>query len=187
MHFLSEATLQQHGWISQLLVYIPVLLLLVVFLKATLRAAKNYGFRINTHWLGISAGIGVVSAAVIFLFGTLPSSGVPSNPSVLVALGYLLSWGLVGPFVEEFFFRGFMQTSLTEALNTRYAAAIAIAFTVVFEVLFHGSGRGWIQVTYLAVFGLAACIVYARTKSLLGPILIHVLGNAGSLILFWAL
>ena len=187
LQFVSESLLAQHGWIPYLLTYTPVLLLLFIFLKATLRPAKNYGFRYSSEWLGVSVVIGLVSAVVIFLFGRVSTLGVPSDPSMLVALGYLLSMALVGPLVEEFFFRGFMQTALTKAINHRYSTHFAIALTVLFEVLFHGTESTWIQIGYLAFFGAAACIVYARTKSLLGPFIIHALGNGGALILFWVL
>ena len=41
------------------------------------------------------------------------------------------------------------------------------------------------QLFYVAIFGVLAGWVYARTKSLVGPLLIHGIGNAGELILYW--
>lgn len=187
MQFFSEALLAQHGWIEYLLVYTPVLVLLFVFLKATLRPAKEYGFIYNHEWLGVSVVIGLVSAVAFFVFGDSTSAQIPADPSFFVALGYLLSVALVAPLAEEFFFRGFMQTALTKAIDHRYATHFAIALTVLFEVLFHGSGSSWVQIGFFALFGLAACVVYARTKSLLGPFIIHALGNGGELLLLWLL
>ena len=185
--FIAEEVLSAHSWLLQVITYTPVLLLLVIFLFATLRSPKHYGFVYNKELLGVSLAVGVVSAFVIYFFGTLDTLGLPADPSLLVVVGYLVTWGLLGPLVEEFFFRGFMQTSFTHAIKHPRAPYIAIALTVVFEVLFHMPGRGWVQVSYLAVFGVVACWVYMRTKSLLGPFIIHAVGNAGALVLFWLL
>ena len=190
--FISSQVLAAHPWLLQVITYTPILLLLLIFLKATLRPAADYGFVYTEKWLWVSVAIGVVSAVCLYALdmysGFFSTHNIHTNPSLLVAAGYLFSWALLGPFVEEFFFRGFIQTTVQEALTSKYAVHVAVGVAVIFEVLFHAVfGSELLQLSYVAVFGLAAGIVYARTNSLLGPFLIHAIGNGGELLLFWLL
>jgi membrane protease YdiL (CAAX protease family) len=94
---------------------------------------------------------------------------------VLVAVG---SFGLV-PVVEELFFRGYVQTRLTEDLG----APAAVVATALFFVLSHGqyylqpSPRNALVLAASLVQALAWGYVFARTGSLVAPILAHALVN----------
>jgi len=87
------------------------------------------------------------------------------------------SYGLV-PVVEELFFRGYLQTRLTED----FGPLAAILITAVTFALSHGQYR---KLSVLAIGMLvtilieAICIgyVFYRTKSLLAPIICHAIGN----------
>lgn len=191
-YLLGEQLLHAHPWLAQTVTYAPVAALLFIFLKATLRPASHYGFRYDKQLLGTSAGIGALSAAVLYTMdaasGFFAASNIPADPTVLAAAGYLLSWGIVGPLVEEWFFRGMIQTSLIDAIEGEWKIHPAIVLTVALELLFHAAfGIDWVQLAYVAAFGLAASAVYMRTRSLLGPLLIHAIGNGGELLLFWIL
>jgi membrane protease YdiL (CAAX protease family) len=197
----GESLLRAHGWLWTVVAYVPLLLLVLVFMKASLDPLSRFGLVYNKMWLGRIIAVGVVAAFTIYsidiVFDTLAQFGAPPTPSWLGALGYLFAWGLLAPFTEELLFRGGMQTLLAEKLSGAWPA---ILIATGLELFWHLSvplasatqGQFWAtvgatlpQLGYVAVFGTIGGYVYYRTRSLLGPVLIHALGNGGELLLFW--
>ncbi len=103
------------------------------------------------------------------------------------ALGLML---VTAGFTEEFFFRGLLQSSLERRLQSRLWATIftALAFGIYhFPYAYlktswpsHGNLGAAISEGILptAVFGLMFGFVFARTRSLSAPIIMHALSNA---------
>jgi len=80
---------------------------------------------------------------------------------------------IVGPIVEEFVFRGFLLSRLTE----KYGAKVAVALSSIAFGIMHSDMIGGV------VFGVIMSLIAIRTDSLLIPILLHVVNNLFALIL----
>jgi membrane protease YdiL (CAAX protease family) len=194
-------------WLIDVLGYLPAFLLLLFYMKTTFEPLSAFGYRWNNQYLWWSVYIGIASGVIMFGLdwtSGLDTLGVSAfNGSV--AIGYLLTWVLLPALLEETFFRGVIQTiyqRYTHTTFTNYRIHIAIFIAVVFELLFHLSfpiydsltaGNTTVvilrtipQLIYVAVFGFISGVIYQRTNSLAGPMIIHALGNATELILIWA-
>ncbi len=88
---------------------------------------------------------------------------------------------LIAPFGEEVFFRGICQPFLMRLSGNRW---FGIGLTAVAFGLVHLGGEvpQWHVVPALTVLGLILGILYARTRSLIGPIVLHALFNAKTLL-----
>jgi membrane protease YdiL (CAAX protease family) len=86
------------------------------------------------------------------------------------------------PIVEECFFRGMIQTSLMNVFRRKWVAVLLAA--AVFGAVHAGGGESPQPhvVPALAVLGLLLGVLYARTGSLVGPIVLHALFNAKTLL-----
>ena len=93
--------------------------------------------------------------------------GVPRDPVACVTV--LLVAGLVSPLAEETFFRGVLYG----ALRRFGAPAAIVGSTVLFAAAHAGGGFPTIQIIGGAVFALAM----EKSRSLVAPVVIHVLGN----------
>jgi len=99
------------------------------------------------------------------------------NPFALIVL--VLSAVVIAPLVEEFIYRGFLQTSLMNMMG-RGTGARWLAIIVV-SLLFMAAHYGivdWQGLPGLFVVGLVVGWLYERTGSLLAPILVHAGFNA---------
>lgn len=82
-----------------------------------------------------------------------------------------ISVGILGPIVEEVFFRGLIYTRLKEGMSTIVAAILS---AIMFGVM-HGE---IIWMLHAFVVGLVFVWVFEKTKSLLPCIVIHVVNNS---------
>ncbi|MGI9415314.1 MAG: CPBP family intramembrane glutamic endopeptidase [Hyphomicrobiales bacterium] len=80
----------------------------------------------------------------------------------------ILAMVVVGPIVEEVLFRGFLFNRLWQ----KYSLKTAVIISSVAFALLH------IEIIGGIVFGVVLALIYARTHSLIGPILIHMSNNA---------
>ena len=155
-----------------------VLALLLVFWMP-----RAFGLRLGSHrkvwWIYLACG---ALYAICWLWGsqTFPSEVVLSSrqPSA-----YLLT-----PFREELLFRGFMYGVLVDMYPSSEASGRWISkpvlFTAILFGLWHwgcisvagwGWGLGYIAFTFLA--GLVMGYVRRRSGSVLGPFVMHAVGN----------
>jgi membrane protease YdiL (CAAX protease family) len=201
------ALFAKYTWIADVIGYTLVYLFMLFYLKTTFEPLRAYGYQWNSDLLLWSTYIGIASGVVMFLvdYNTgLANLGVqPFGFNVL--FGYLLTWAVLPALVEETLFRGIIQTFYQHVTNTtltRFRLHSAIFIAVAFEMLFHlavplyyGYSAGTAsqafmrtipQLIYVFVFGAISGIVYQRTQSLVGPMLIHGLGNLTELLLIWA-
>ncbi len=88
--------------------------------------------------------------------------------------GFLIAATLVGALTEELVFRGLLQRALEGYMRDWYAIATqALVFHLVHIYLYDVSAAGGLHLINGIVYGLA----FARTRSLLAPLLFHAGGN----------
>eukprot|EP00250_Pteridium_aquilinum_P010471 c19412_g1_i2 orf=47-1075(+) len=106
------------------------------------------------------------------LLQLLPLIGA-SRTSTALLLGVT---GVLAPYLEETFFRGFLMTSLTKWVPT-YVAVTVSAGTFALAHFTPG------EIPQLFALGVVLGFSYSKTGSLLTPIMIHGLWNSGVLLL----
>ena len=92
--------------------------------------------------------------------------------AVLVAFGAMTCF--VAPLAEEFFFRGF----LFRVLHERIGAVAGVVITGAAFGLVHLPSGDWIGTLILSLFGMALCVLFLRTASLLPCIMLHAFHNS---------
>lgn len=101
------------------------------------------------------------------------------NVSFTLDAGTFLIVGIVGPILEELFFRGFLYKQLA-----RYNWVYAMVTSAILFGLIHANfGQG----VFAALFGLILAWSYHKTNSILTPIALHMANNCLSLLTtqFW--
>jgi membrane protease YdiL (CAAX protease family) len=131
------------------------------------------GIKKGLIWsLCIGAGAAVVSAGLMAMKTnpvSLIKTPMPASPGDLTL--FLVVGTLIAPIAEEVFFRGILFGFLR-----RWGVAAAIVFSSLIFVLIHPTGSGLPVVQIVGGFLFA--FSYEAGKSLMVPIIIHVLGNA---------
>ena len=136
------------------------------------REAMRRGFRAGLMWSAVFAGVAAAAGAITYFgFGADPVALIlVALPKALSerALFFLVA-GLVSPLAEEIFFRGLLY-----GIIRRWGAGLAIvASALLFSVAHTGAGLPVMQFTG----GLVFAIALEKSRSLIAPIMIHVLGN----------
>jgi membrane protease YdiL (CAAX protease family) len=135
----------------------------------------------SLRWLAIVAGgIGLlgVTVAVVSRFGLEKGFFLGEQPPFVVEnrsqlLPYLIFGGVAAPIVEEFIYRGVIQPRLRVGLGPMWAVALAGPLFWALHWVYHG---GVTPVSHLFA-GWVLAFVYEKTRSLLGPTLLHSAGN----------
>ena len=96
----------------------------------------------------------------------------PDAEAVFASILNVLVIVVLAPVVEEFLFRGFM---LNRWLR-KYGTLKAVALSSTTFALFH------IEILGGFVFGVVLSLIYLRTRSLFGPIIVHITNNAIALL-----
>ncbi len=91
--------------------------------------------------------------------------------------GFVLVF-LLGPFLEELFFRGCLYRALRRRLNV-LAAVLTSSFIF---ALMHGY---FFLFLYVFFVGLSLAYLYEKTESLVAPLSFHMLNNLFVLVLFF--
>jgi uncharacterized protein len=143
---------------------------------------RVFGVRFWQGW-----GIGLVSLAV--LLGVLRFGGFYSFGAIELrgvdALRYPAAWFAMvfcAAIVEEFFYRGYLQYTLTSAIGFWPAACVTSAFMAAM----HFFNPGWtpLGIATVAGFGLIACLLLQRSGDLWLPLGLHAAWNWGEGFLF---
>ena len=125
----------------------------------------------------IALGIGSILKILEVLF-KMPREVAPvlqwlqSAPNTYLTFTLLIMAVSIGPVAEEFFFRGFLYTALKTRMPLWTATVIQAA---IFSALHNYDILNSIGVFLL---GVAFATVYERRKTLLAPIIVHILFNA---------
>ena len=102
----------------------------------------------------------------------------------LLAVFVVLSWTLAA-FVEEFAFRGYLQTRMREVVgNGRLALAVVVLVSSLLFGLLH-SEQGWIGVLVVSLDGIAFSAVRYRYRTLWASVLAHGFNNTLGFIAFF--
>ena len=86
---------------------------------------------------------------------------------------------IVAPLLEEFLFRGLIQTVICRFFEIRNGAWLAIVISSVVFAIIHADAGHW---PTLFVLGVCLGYSYEKSGSLLRPVFIHSLFNAASVI-----
>jgi membrane protease YdiL (CAAX protease family) len=97
-----------------------------------------------------------------------------AEDSVLVLTAFAIMTCVLAPLAEEFFFRGFLLRVLHERTN----AVIAVLVTGIAFGLVHLPSGDWVGVIVLSLFGMALCVLFIVTSSLLPCIMLHAFHNS---------
>jgi hypothetical protein len=120
-----------------------------------------------------------VAAIVIgLLFGEPEEQDIvvdlKAEDSVLVLTAFAIMTCVLAPLAEEFFFRGFLLRVLHERTN----AVIAVLVTGIAFGLVHLPSGDWIGTIVLSLFGMALCVLFIVTSSLVPCIMLHAFHNS---------
>lgn len=186
-----QADIQSHASFYMSLIVIPVYILYLNYRHGQTRSMPRLqrigaddvvsGFAIMTGALGLvtlwMALLGFLAEKSSWLrtmldeYRDLAQSIVPEDRYRFIVVITLV---VLVPVAEELLFRGIMQGELAQILPEKWA----IVFTLIFFSLFHINP---IQISYVIVPAFALSAVYALTKNLLIPIVMHIWFNfAGS-------
>jgi len=169
------------------IVQVVIVLIPVLHSKATHHNLKDYGLRITRklliQGLTLSIGIGICLSLI-------------SSP-ISLTVGRILLICLVAPVCEEFFFRGFLQTNLMHIvkggkrllgyhfsygliLTALIFGAVHLSDIFLFDLSFVNA---IINAALAMLFGFLMGYVYQETRSILGPILMHICLNGLPMVL----
>jgi uncharacterized protein len=143
-----------------------------------------FGLRVPDRWpalgwtLAAYASFWVAAIAVGIAFGEPEEQDIvvdlKAEDSVLVLAGFGIMTCLLAPLAEEFFFRGFLLRVLHEKIGVAFAVLITgVAFGLV-----HLPSGDWRGTIVLSLFGIALCVLFLLTSSLLPCIMLHAFHNS---------
>ncbi len=140
-------------------------------------------------WLAVYVAIQVYSVAVTTIasrYGVRPPVNLSTRVPDLFgagAFGFILALliaVIVGPFVEEVFFRGFVYTAFKRRLGPWPAMFVSSLIFGVFHV------NGWLIVP-TGLMGFVMAYLYEKEGSLAAPLILHSLNNLVSVVIVYTL
>lgn len=134
--------------------------------------------RQTLRWLGIFIVYMVISDALRLLTGQaiVPPSMMDAYKTAESVPLLVVAVVLLAPFREEVIFRGFMYRGIA---SSRLGPAGAIAITAILWSILHVQ-YDWYGIADIAVCGVLVGLARHRTGSIITPMLMHVLINAGA-------
>lgn len=143
--------------------------------------------------VGFSALIGSVYGVAYFQYAIWANDGLPhgwrfegltGSPEVWIVFCHLLFASLIGPVVEEFFFRG----ALISGLRTHLGWPSSIIVSSVLFVSWHPAAISELfLIPPILLGGLITGLLYCHTRSLIPPIVAHGVSNSIITILSYAI
>jgi membrane protease YdiL (CAAX protease family) len=131
----------------------------------------------------LSIGLGSIFVAEGLLTNFLKYGGFNFGAN-LGSVPFMASLGLsfITAFSEETAFRGYIFGRLLMVFKNELVANViqtllwtAIHIPIVFFVWGYGLSQGIIYLSLTALFGLGSAFIFARTRNIAGPVLLHVL------------
>jgi membrane protease YdiL (CAAX protease family) len=146
-----------------------------VYAKAKTEGVPHMLGDSNRPLLGIAGGLAAAAVAMVYLFalqslGLLDEAARDSRSYVKLGLWVVPLGVVAAPIFEEFIFRGLIFGGLRRSFGVWPATlASAAVFAIVHPAL---------AIVPVFVLGVCAALVYERTRSLLGPMIVHAVYNA---------
>jgi len=169
--------------IGQLIIIVPTLLF--VFGKK---------IKLNTLMSFKKIRFSTILLIVVFTYLIMPLTSLLNAISMLfsdnivqqisgdiVELPFILSWlfvGVIGPFCEEFVFRGVVFGGYQKDISTKKAIFVS-------AILFGLMHLNFNQAPYAIVIGIVLVLLRIVTKSMWGPLIFHIIFNSHSIILLY--
>jgi uncharacterized protein len=167
---------------------------LYLSIKSYLPLASDwFQFKWKANWFGWGFGGYLVATPLVIVVSVLNEKiwhgQGGSNPLLQIMLEskdsialllFFLTAAVAAPLFEEFLFRGFLLPSLTRYVPTW--AAIGIS-----ALLFGVAHLSLSEIVPLTTLGVILGTVYARTRNLLAPMLLHSLWNSSTLVSLYIL
>lgn len=153
-----------------------VLIVALIFIPLLIFAYKkyqpNFNFKLNKNILYVILNALIISIIYnLFIININKMLNINNN---LVQSKYLLqiiiSTGLIGPIIEELLFRGVVFNKVKSFNNIKSSILIT---TFIFS-FFHDSIS---QMIYAFIVGYICINLYIKNKTLLVPIIFHIIGN----------
>ena len=98
-------------------------------------------------------------------------SNIPNSAILVVIILYV---SILGPIIEEIFFRGFLYNSM----KTHFPVWMAMIFQAAFFSMVHDP-NDLMHMFYTFLMGVALALAYESRGTLLSPIFIHIIANSG--------
>jgi membrane protease YdiL (CAAX protease family) len=142
------------------------------------------------RWAVIAVVVAILVRLIVIGLGALGSAlgYQPTNPQLAFLLLPNLSWPLVAvmlllfgigvPFAEESFFRGVLYTWLRE----RWGVSVGVIVSAVVFGVIHGVP--WLIISTIPL-GIAAALVYERSRTLWAPVVVHAIFNLSGLLMIY--
>ena len=130
------------------------------------------GLKTGLIWSAVFAVATVATAAILLMLDIDPRRLVVTgiNPSARVIASYVAAGVIIGPAAEELFFRGILY-----GYFRRWGVIVAVVASTGLFLAAHLLA-GFLPLVQ-TVGGLVFALAYERSKSLLAPYIIHLLGN----------
>jgi hypothetical protein len=171
-------------------VEILFLLILIAFMPGLTRGLDLAGLGRNTLGQGLKTGLiwsfvfgltALAAGILLYMAGINPLALIRTDlPRENLSL-FFLTAGVIGPIAEEIFFRGILYS----ALRQKGVVFALFTATLVFA-LFHLSLGSPALPMVPIVGGLVFALAFEHSKSLVAPIIIHILGNLALFSLTWS-
>lgn len=132
-------------------------------------------------WTSLAyAGFWVVAVVVGLIAGEPEEQQfvreIRDEDSLALLVGFGVLSCLLAPVAEELFFRGFMFRAIAERVHWLWAAVVTGG---VFGVV-HAAGSPAISLVLLGAFGIALCLLFWFTRSVIPCMMLHAFNNAVS-------
>ena|SRR3989344_4240258 len=142
-----------------------VIIIFLIFLRK--ERLNKYGVTKNQWKDSVKLSLVISVAAVIFLFFIKPFVEINLAEFSLV---WLLPYIFISVPLQEFVFRGYVQTRLSEATINRTETIVLTSFAF---AIFHFPSTSLIVMTF--IIGLIWGYIFERYKTLAGPFISHVI------------
>jgi len=184
-NLLKVSYLSDFAWTIGVFILLGASLCLLVFVEKIVRrrnlSAVGFKFPINRKFLLVFTGL--IVAYSVWGISLLVSHGIQSQYFYF----YLASGCIIGPLAEEIVFRGLIQARFEAALGTVKSWLLSgVLFAVYHYVawfLIEGktvtlfSTFSLTSLIFVLLFGMLAGVLFAKTRSLLPPFLLHAVHN----------
>lgn len=176
--------------IDELILFASALLPALILARLEKRSIAAYGLPLQhafgkLFWQGVLLGLLEISAVI----GTMAAFGSYHFGALAIQGADLLRWAffwaaffVVVGFCEEFQFRGYLQFTLSQAIDFWPAAGLlSLAFGFVHR---SNQGENWVGVAGVILTGMLWCFALRRTGNLWLPIGMHAAFDFGETFLY---